>query len=95
MAAMLKALFGRLLGRETAEGGSEAIEHEGFRIRPTPYRRMGQYQTCGVIEKMVAGELKEHRFVRAEMHPSRAAAVEFSIGKARQLIDEQGDRLFG
>ena len=39
--------------------------------------------------------MKEHRFVRAEMHSSREAAVEFSIAKARQLIDEQGERLFG
>jgi len=29
------------------------------------------------------------------MHPTREAAIAFSIAKARQLIDEQGDRLFG
>ena len=95
MAAMLKALWGRFLGREIAEAGGESIEYNGYRIRPAPYRRMGQYQTCGVIEKEVAGELKEHRFIRAELHPSREAAVAFSIAKARQIIDEQGERLFG
>jgi hypothetical protein len=94
MAAMLKALWGRFFGREIAETSAEAIEYNGYRIRPAPYRRMGQYQTCGVIEKEVAGELKQHRFIRAEMHPSREAAVAFSIAKARQLIDEQGERLF-
>lgn len=95
MAAMLKALWGRFFGRETAEPSGEAIEYDGYRIRPAPYRRMGQYQTCGIIEKAVAGEIKEHRFIRAEMHPSREAAVAFSIAKAKQIIDEQGERLFG
>jgi hypothetical protein len=95
MAAMLKALWGRFFGREIAEGSGESIEYNGYRIRPAPYRRMGQYQTCGVIEKEVAGELKEHRFIRAELHPSYEAAVAFSIAKARQIIDEQGERLFG
>jgi len=92
---MLKALWGRLFGREGAEAAGPAIEYNGYRIRPAPYRRQGQYQTCGIIEKDVAGEVKEHRFIRAELHPSREVAVEFSIAKARQIIDEQGDRLFG
>jgi hypothetical protein len=91
---MLKALWGRLFGREAAEAAGTAIEYAGYRIRPAPYRRQGQYQTCGIIEKAVAGETKEHRFIRAELHPSREAAVAFSIAKARQIIDEQGDRMF-
>jgi hypothetical protein len=95
MAAMLRALWGRFLGREIAEASGESIEYNGYRICPAPYRRMGQYQTCGVIEKEVAGEIKEHRFIRAEMYPSREAAVAFSVAKAQQIIDEQGERLFG
>jgi len=95
MVAMLKALWGRFLGREIAKASGESIEYNGYRIRPAPYRRMGQFQTCGVIEKEVAGEIKQHRFIRAEMHPSREAAAGFSVAKAKQLIDEQGERLFG
>jgi len=94
MAAILKALWSRLVGGgpEAAEG--EAVEYEGYGIRPTPYRRQGQYQTCGIIEKAGAGETKEHRFIRAELHPSREGAIAFSIAKAKQIIDEQGERLF-
>jgi hypothetical protein len=94
MAAMLKALWQRL----TAGGGAPdaaPIEYNGYLIRPTPYARGSGYQTCGVITKEVAGETREHRFIRAETHPNLAGAVEFSLAKARQLIDEQGDRLFG
>ena len=90
---MLKGWLGRLFGGGGA-GDAEPIEYEGYRITPAPYPVRGGYQTCGIIEKPIAGERKEHRFVRAETHPSRDAATEFSIAKARQLIDEQGDRLF-
>jgi len=95
MAAGLTALWRRFLGRDAAEPRNDAIEYNGYRIRPAPYRRAGQYQTCGIIEKEIAEETKEHRFIRAEMHPTREAAVVFSIAKAKQIIDEQGERLFG
>ena len=88
----LKALLSRLFGGAAAE--AEPIEYNGYRIRPAPYSRAGGYQTCGIIEKDVAGDTKRHRFIRAETHPSREAAIEFSIAKARQLIDEQGEKLF-
>lgn len=90
---MLKSLWERLFGGDTAAAGP-ALDYNGYRIRPAPYRREGQYQTCGIIEKEVAGAPKEHRFIRAELHPTREAAVEFSIAKAKQIIDEQGDRIF-
>jgi hypothetical protein len=97
MASILKSLFSGLFGGGNAasrEVAADAIEYEGFLIRPTPYSRNGQFQTCGVIEKEIGGERKEHRFVRAESHPSAEQAVEFSITKAKQMIDQQGDRIF-
>jgi len=98
MASGLKALWRRLTGGSGADAdtdtGREALDYNGYRIRPAPYPSKGQYQTCGIIEKEVAGETKQHRFVRAETHPSREGAVDFSISKAKQMIDEQGDRLF-
>ena len=94
MASMLKALWQKLTAGGAA-AGAEPIAYNGYLIRPTPYARGGGYQTCGVITKEIAGETREHRFIRAETHPSLAGANEFSIAKARQLIDEQGDRLFG
>ena len=88
----LKALLSRLFGGAAA--AAEPIEYNGYRIRPTPYPRGGAYQTCGIIERELAGDTKQHRFIRAETHPSREAAIAFSVAKAKQLIDEQGDRLF-
>ena len=95
MASILKTLWSRFVGGGTdAAGGEPPVEYNGYRIRPTPYPRKGQYQTSGIIEKEVGGEVREHRFVRAESHGSREAAADFSIDKAKQLIDEQGERLF-
>ena len=44
---------------------------------------------------MINGELKTHTFVRADTMSSLEEAASFSIVKARQIIDQQGDRLFG
>jgi hypothetical protein len=92
--SFLKKLFGG--GEKTPEPAAPApsIEHAGFTIRAEPYEEQGQFQTAGVITKEVDGVMKEHRFVRADRHASRDAAIEFSFIKGRQIVDEQGERLF-
>ncbi len=94
----LKGFFGRLLGGGAGEGieapRHEAVDYNGYRIRPAPYQAAGGYQTAGVIEKDAEGGRKEHRFVRAETHASKDDAEAFSIAKGKQIIDEQGDRIF-
>lgn len=98
MVSIFKSLWQRLAGGsgETAqEAAFEAVEYSGYRIRPAPYAAGSGYQTAGVIEKDFPEGVKEHRFVRAETHPSRDDAVAFSISKAKQIIDQQGDRIFG
>ena len=97
MASILKDLWNRFAGRSAAGESNEpaeAVEYKGFRIRPEPYSARGGYQTAGIIEKDFEAGVKEHRFVRAETHPSKDDAVAFSVTKAKQIIDEQGDRLF-
>jgi hypothetical protein len=88
-----KSLFGG--GAAESEGkANESVEYNGFTIRAAPYKSEGQYQTAGTITKEVGGVAKEHRFIRADRHASYDDAVEFSIGKARQIVDQQGDRMF-
>lgn len=98
MVSFLKSLFGsgRREGADSAEPpAGEAVEYKGFRIRPAPYAAGGQYQTAGVIEKDFPEGTKTHRFVRADKHASKDDATAFSVAKAQQIIDEQGDRVFG
>lgn len=98
MASILKNLWSRLAGGgsvgDREEPAAEAVEYKGFRIRPAPYSASGGYQTAGVIEKDFDTGTKEHRFVRAETHPSKDEAAAFAVTKGKQIIDEQGDRVF-
>ncbi len=97
MASILKNLWNRIAGGGGATGReepAEAVEYKGFRIRPAPYSAKGGYQTAGIIEKDSETGVKEHRFVRAETHPSKDDAATFAIAKGKQIIDEQGDRIF-
>jgi hypothetical protein len=92
--SLLSALFGRL-APASAENVPEPVEYKGFIIRAAPYKSEGQYQTAGTIEREIGGVRKEHRFVRADAFASYDDAANFALSKARQIIDLQGDRIFG
>jgi hypothetical protein len=97
MVSIFKGLWGRLAGGGAvapAKAQFDAVDYNGYRIRPAPYQAAGGYQTAGVIEKDFADGMKEHSFVRAETHPRVEEAANFAIAKAKQIIDEQGDRIF-
>jgi hypothetical protein len=78
----------------TAAVSAQTEDYKGFTIAPAPYLEGGQYQLAGTITKDVGGSLKEHKFVRADRFSSAQDAVEFTLIKARQIIDQQGDKLF-
>ncbi len=88
-----KSLFGG--GARRGAPAAQPVEYKGFIIHPEPYLADGEYQTAGRIEKEIAGERKEHRFIRADRFAGFEDAANFSVLKARQLIDQQADRLFG
>ena len=86
------ALFGR---RTEPAKSADPVEYKGFIIRAAPYKNNGHYQTAGTIEREVGGVRKEHRFIRADAFASFDDAVAFTLAKARQMIDLQGERMFG
>jgi hypothetical protein len=94
----VKGILGRLFGGGGGNEGEakpgDAVEYNGFRIRPAPYSNAGQYQTAGVIEKDFPDGMKTHRFIRAETHASKDDAAAFAISKGKQIIDERGDKIF-
>lgn len=94
--SFLKRLFGG--GSEASKASDTAvkeIEHNGFRIRATPFKEGGQFQTCGIISKEIGGLVKEYRFIRADRFASLDDAVDVSFKKGKQLIEEQGESIFG
>ncbi|MFL6797118.1 MAG: HlyU family transcriptional regulator [Xanthobacteraceae bacterium] len=95
MLSKLKAAWSRLTAPgAVAEPAAAAVEYNGYRIHPTPFRHNGQYQTCGIIEKDAADGVKQHRFIRADAYPAREDAIAFTVSKAKQIIDLQGERVF-
>lgn len=92
--SFLRALFGRP-GAGQTEKVAEPVEYKGFVIRAAPYKSEGQYQTAGIIEREAGGERKQYRFIRADAFATYEDAVNFTLGKARQIVDLQGERMFG
>ncbi len=81
-------------GASEPAGPARSTEHKGFTIEARPYQEGGQYQVAGTISKQVGDEMKEHRFIRADRFPTQDEAADFALLKGRQIIDQQGDRLF-
>lgn len=92
--SFLKSLFGGRTAAPAPAPRGEPVAYKGYVIRAEPFQNNGQYQTAGVIEKEVDGVRKEHRFIRADSHASLDDATSFSLSKARQIVDLQGDRMF-
>ena len=89
---LLSRLFGG--GKDAPAAQREAVEHNGFLIYPEPLRQGGQFLTAGTIAKDYPDGRKEHRFIRADSHPAYDDAVTFTVSKARQIIDQVGERMF-
>ena len=94
--SFLKKLFGGGSNDNRAGEPRVAAEetYEGFRIAATPVPEGGQYRLTAVITKEIDGETKTHRLIRADLFPSEDEAAQFALRKARQVIDEQGERVF-
>ena len=92
-------LFGKLFGgANSAEGNAaepaEAIEYNGFTIVAAPFKEGSQYKTAGSITKDIEGEVRSVHFIRADNHADRGSAVTHSQSKAKQIVDEQGEKMF-
>ena len=89
--SFLKRLFGGGGGAPDPEASGE--RYKEFLITPTPIKEGTQWRISARIEKEVGGEVKSHTLVRADTVGDRETAEQFSMRKAKQAIDEQGERL--
>lgn len=93
----MTGFFARLFGGGDAIGDEPAgspEDYQGYSIAAIPKRDGSQWLTAGQITKEIDGETKTHEFIRADRHGDAEGAAAFSLSKARQIIDEQGDNLF-
>ena len=95
--SFLKKLFGG--GGEASAPAEPKVAaeetYEGFRIAATPMKEGAQYRLAAEVSKEIGGETRTHRLVRADLFASEEDAARFALVKARQMIDEQGEAIFG
>ena len=93
----LRRLFGGAGAREAPSGvgrRSPPVPYKDFMIHPAPRREGGQWLTAGVITKQGPDGEREAAFIRSDQFSSKEDAENCAVAKARQIIDERGDRLF-
>ncbi|MCP4874825.1 MAG: hypothetical protein GY896_05025 [Gammaproteobacteria bacterium] len=91
---LFKSLFGGTSGGAQPKP-SEPVDYNGFTIEAAPINEDGKFRTAGYISGKVDGEIKRIQFIRADQNVDLQAAIDHSMTKARQIIDEQGNNLLG
>ncbi len=87
------SIFSKLFG-SSSKSEPTPETYNGFRIFLAPVKDGGQYRIGARIEKDYDGETKTHQMIRADSFGSLEQAEEVSMLKAKQFIDQQGDRIF-
>jgi len=91
-----KSLFGG--GTDTSAPAGDKVlgeeSYKGFLIKAIEMKAGSELQLAGTIEKDIAGELKNYRFVRADRMSSRDDVTALALSKGKQIIDEQGEKIF-
>ena len=89
--SFLKKLFG---GGGGSAPSTSAETHNGYTIFAEPVKDGSTWRIGARIEKVVNGEVKSHRMIRADTLQNFDDAVKASLDKARMLVDQQGDTIF-
>ncbi len=96
---MFKKLFQSLLGNgentsSPAAVAADPVTYKDVTITATPPAEGGQFKTAGTISQVIDGVEKKTEFIRADNHATADAAIEHSVNKAKQIVDERGASLF-
>ena len=93
--SFLKKLFGSGASHDGGSGPkADPVQYDGFLIYPEPIKEGAVYRIAARIEKDFEGEMKSQNLVRADTVNAIEAANDMSVNKAKQVINERGDKLF-
>ncbi|MFB9150732.1 HlyU family transcriptional regulator [Roseovarius ramblicola] len=93
--SILSKLFGGGGGDAKRDApGFPAEDYNGYSITPAPQPEDGGWRVGARIERQVGGEVKVHHLLRADVLRDEGEAAAVSLRKAKQVIDEQGERIF-
>ena len=86
------SLFAKLFGIGTSKEPEPAQPetYNGFTIRPDPMKAGPQWRISAHVEK----DGKTHHLIRADTLIDRDECAAVSVAKAKQMIDQQGERIF-
>ncbi|KQB97274.1 hypothetical protein AL073_09575 [Loktanella sp. 1ANDIMAR09] len=84
------ALFSKLFGGGKTSQATPAETYKGCTITPAPEKASNGWRIGARIER----DGQVHDLIRADVLQSKEQAEKASVAKAKQMIDEQGDRLF-
>lgn len=87
-------MFSKFFGKRSAPE-PEPEHYKDFAIYPASQKDGDGYRLAARIEKDVSNETKVHHLIRADTLNTQEAANEAAFAKAKQLIDQMGERLFG
>ncbi|WP_018900129.1 HlyU family transcriptional regulator [Rhizobium sp. 2MFCol3.1] len=81
-------------GAASSSAASDPQPYADCTIYAEPMKEGGQYRLAGRIEKTVGDEVLVRNFIRADMFSSTDDAIECTVRKAQQIIDQNGASLF-
>ena len=89
--SLLSRLFGRGDGGAApAKAAVPPEEHKGFLIYVAPQKEGAVWRVAARIEK----DGRSHQMIRADTIPVEDEARAVTLAKARQTIDQLGERIF-
>ncbi len=89
--SILSKLFG---GAPKEPAAPEFEDYKEFRIFVEPMKEGSSYRLAARIELDADGTVKTHQVIRADTFGDLDEAKEVSLLKAKQVIDQMGERLF-
>ena len=90
----IRNMFGGGATSKPPQAANEPDSYKDYLIYAEPMSEGGQWRLAGRIVKGEGDAAREHKFIRADIFASREEVEAMTLRKARQIIDEQGDRLF-
>ena len=84
------SIFSKLFGGGGSAKPAKSEDYNGFTITPAPVKEAHGFRIAATIEK----DGQSHDMIRADTYSSDETAQEASIAKAKQVIDQMGDRIF-
>lgn len=91
-------MFRRILNALRGRGGDQPAEiadreqYQGYELQARPIREGGYWRVAGRICRLDDPDGPHHDFIRVDTMVSHEEVVQLSLTKARQIVDERGER---